>query len=195
MKTTTTAMMMAAMLCVAGAASADASSPGRQAIAACSGSVEADVRAMYPQARRVQFLGDGLTNRISDSQISVTGRGQFDSRSGWSRFSYSCVYNVRSGGTYAVNVRGGGSASDGKPHDGNDAAKIAGAVIGVAIAAAISNSTHHKHTPHGGGGASDWFSPASGINCSNAQSACFHANGRFASGWTKKVFVTGEYAN
>lgn len=189
---------IAALSCVAAlfavtADDASAKSSRARAEAACGSAAIQEAYYMFPQARQVQREGATASRWLSDNEVSVSGEGRFDSRSGWSRFRYSCIYNVASNSTYAVNVRGGGAV--GRRHDGSDAEKVAGAVIGTAIAAAIIASQNHKHEHHAGGGRNDWFSPASGVRCSSSQSICYDNNGTVARKWTRRVFIDGDYAN
>lgn len=168
-----------------------AQNPGRVAKGACSEAVTNEVYGMFPQARRVQFVESKL-RQVSNAETGVSGKGQFTSAVGWTRFTYSCIYNIRSGATYAVNIRGGGTETR---HGKDSAGKVIGAVIGTAIAAAIVESVNHDQKHHNGGGSRDWFSPSAGVSCSTSQSICYDANGTIAHKWTQRIFIDGEYAN
>ena len=172
---------------------AQAQGPGQVAINRCGNAVTYEVRGIYPPAGRVQFLGSAKLRRASNAETSVSGKGQFDSRRGWTKFSYHCTYNLRSGQTYGVDVRTKGSASADRPgssgSSGSSAGKNVGAALGAIIAGAIISSIKKNSGNTASGGASnEWWSPSPGVQCSSYQSACY-VGGSFSPQWTHKIYV------
>jgi hypothetical protein len=89
-----------------GTSSEGQSDPGQIANRACEEAVTKEVRGHFPQAERVQFLADELRiEQESNAETKVRGGGQFDSSDGWTKFSFKCMYNIRSGDTYEIRVR------------------------------------------------------------------------------------------
>jgi hypothetical protein len=76
------------------------------AINACEAAATKQLRGRVPQADRVQFLGHELS-QPSTAETAVTGTAQYSSRNGstWTKLSYVCTYNARSGQANNVAVR------------------------------------------------------------------------------------------
>ena len=79
------------------------------AITACHSAATKQLRGQAPQADRVQFLGEQLS-QPSTAETAVTGSAQYLNRnsSTWTKVSYSCTYNIGSGQTNNVTVRENG---------------------------------------------------------------------------------------
>ena len=79
------------------------------AINACHAAATKQIRGQAPQADRVQFLGEQLS-QPSPSETAVTGTAQYLNRNSgtWTKVSYTCAYNGRSGQASNVAVRESG---------------------------------------------------------------------------------------
>ena len=79
------------------------------AIDACHAAATKQLRGQVPQADRVQFLGEQLS-QPSTAETAVTGTAQYLNRnsSAWTKVSYTCAYNARSRQTNNVTVRENG---------------------------------------------------------------------------------------
>jgi hypothetical protein len=169
----------------------------RYATEACTAAVQGEVRNRYPQAYGVRLVtrDPGPGGR---DETQVRGQGEFDDRNGGAaRFSYGCIYNDRTGATYALDVRdvrpiddGRDSGKDGGKKKDNSAA-IAGLVLGAivvgALAASHDNDHDHDRDPYRGGRRGD-FSPEPGIVCNAREAACYK-DGRYSDKWTRRTFV------
>ena len=163
---------------------AQAQNPGQVARNACASAITREVRHRFPQAARVQFLGARM-RQASNAENAVTGQGQFESRSGWSKFSYHCTYNIRNGSTYGLSVKAASGGGGGRSGDSDmTAGQAVGVILGAAIAGAIVNSVSKDS---GGGGQREWWSPGQGVQCNSHMSRCY-VNRRFAPGWTQKIY-------
>ena len=185
MKLKAYAGLIAALVLVAGAMPAAAKNPGAVAADACQRSVAAHITKRM-NASRAQFLDAPRLKQVSNAETGVSGRGQMDTKRGWTPFSYSCVYNFRSGktGNISVKAKGGGGGGGGNVTAG----QAVGAIIGAAIAGAIIESIDKgASSSNTGSNDSGWFSPAKGITCNSYQSACYK-NGRFDAHWTHTIY-------
>jgi hypothetical protein len=203
-----------------------AQDPGGIASDGCDNAIAHYVQRKVSNATRVSTEPTRI-NRVNGHQTGVTGSGFYKTRSGQTKFTWSCVYDLRSHKTSALNfkVRGGGG---GNSDVGAAVGAAVGTIIGSAIIGAMSNddkrhqgynsgysdppddgggamsgaysdpqddgggamSGAYGDTPDDGGGAmggSDSFSPASGVVCYPAQSACYY-NGSFDPGYTSQYF-------
>ena len=79
------------------------------AISACHAAATKQLRAQVPQADRVRFLGEQLS-QPSSAETAVTGTAQYVNRnsSTWTKVSYTCAYNARSKQANNVTVRENG---------------------------------------------------------------------------------------
>jgi len=79
------------------------------AITACHSAATKQLRGQAPQADRVQFLGEQLS-QPSTAETAVTGSAQYLNRNSgtWTKVSYTCAYNGRSGQASNVAVRESG---------------------------------------------------------------------------------------
>ena len=79
------------------------------AISACHAAATKQLRAQVPQADRVRFLGE-QHSQPSSAETAVTGTAQYVNRnsSTWTKVSYTCAYNGRSGQASNVAVRESG---------------------------------------------------------------------------------------
>jgi hypothetical protein len=79
------------------------------AISACHAAATKQLRVQVPQADRVRFLGEQLS-QPSSAETAVTGTAQYVSRnsSTWTKVSYTCAYNAGSKQTNNVTVRENG---------------------------------------------------------------------------------------
>ena len=79
------------------------------AIDACHAAATKQLRAQVPQADRVRFLGEQLSE-LSTAETAVTGTAQYLNRNSgtWTKASYTCAYNARSGQANNVTVRENG---------------------------------------------------------------------------------------
>lgn len=176
-----TVTMLALVLGVP-AAPGFARDPGQVATEACQRAAESKARHKY-HVDRAQSLGRARLRQVSNAQTGVSGKGQLDTSRGWVPYSYSCVYNIRSGHTGNVSVKSSYSASS---HKSGGADEVVGALVGAAIAGAILNSVGDGG--HGNSsGDSGWWSPASGVKCNSYQSACYK-NGQFNAHWTHRIY-------
>lgn len=160
-----------------------AQDPGRFAVDACERSVGIEARKKY-NVGRAQFLGRANLRQVSNAQTGVSGRGQLDTARGWVPFSYSCIYNYRSGKTGGISIK---SAYSPRQSGGDDTGKIVGAIVGAAIAGAIISSIDKDKSGGGASHGSGWWSPAPNVSCNSYQSACYKG-GRFNPHWTHKIY-------
>ncbi|MBJ3777288.1 hypothetical protein [Acuticoccus mangrovi] len=97
--------MAFAMVVLATAGTAVAQSPERTAYRACEPVVTRAVRDELGARQRVQFFADSTRLEfVSNAENKVRGRGQYETRRGFSEFSYVCTYNHRTGETSKIRV-------------------------------------------------------------------------------------------
>jgi hypothetical protein len=79
------------------------------AISACHAAATKQLRVQVPQADRVRFLGEQLS-QPSTAETAVTGTAQYVNRnsSTWTKVSYTCAYNARLKQANNVTVRENG---------------------------------------------------------------------------------------
>lgn len=176
-----TYLTIAALLAPAPALAPSAAlAQGRSPADACSREISYEVQDRYPQARGVRITSSNVSD--SRNEARVTGKGEFDDRNGGeARFTYSCVYNYRSGRTYDLQV------SDLSHKNKDNSAAIAGLVLGAIVVGAIAaNSNKDKDRDN------DWnhhevWSPADGVRCVARERTCYK-NGRYSDKWTQRIF-------
>lgn len=153
-----------------------------EAVDACSRAIGDEVRDRFPQAGGVRFLSSDVS-RDGDAEARVSGKGEFDDRNGGeARFGYGCTFNLRTGRTYALDVR------DVRPADGkksNDAA-IVGLVLGAIVIGALAASANDKDKDRRRDRDDSW-SPADGVRCSGRKQECYK-DGHYSEKWTRRIF-------
>ncbi len=176
-----TLVILASVGCSLWSAAAEAG-PRTVAAEACQGTVSRHATQKYA-AGRAEFLGHPDVRQVSNAETGVSGRGQLDTAKGWVPFSYSCIYNIRTGQTGNVSVK----ADTHKAEESHAAEAAVGALIGVGIAAAIAGAVdeegHQNHESRDSG----WWSPAAGVQCNSYQSACYKS-GHFSGHWTHRIY-------
>ena len=158
----------------------------RAAVDACSRAIGNEVRDRYPQAGGVRFLSNELSG-AGEAETRVGGKGEFDDRNGGeAHFGYGCTYNLRTGRTYALDVRDVRPAkADGKK---DNSAAIAGLVLGaIVVGALVASSDKDKDRDRYRDRDNVW-SPADGVRCNRREATCYK-DGRYSEKWTRRIFV------
>lgn len=153
---------------------------GRSPTDACSREISYEVQDRYPQARGVRITSSNVSDGRNEARVS--GKGEFDDRNGGeARFTYSCVYNYRSGRTYDLQV------SDLSHKNKDNSAAIAGLVLGAIVVGAIAANANKDKDHDNNWNHHEVWSPADGVRCVARERSCYK-NGRYSEKWTQRIF-------